>query len=332
MKIDRKWLAFSAGAVAMIAAASPVHAQATRTYVSAVGDDANPCSRTAPCKTFAGTISKTATGGEINCIDPGSFGTFTITKSITVDCSGMIAGQTASGTTGIIINAPLGSRIVLRGLSITGAPTAAPGNFGIRYLAGSSVLIEDCIIQNFVATPSAGVGISVAITGDEGRLTINNTTIANNGTAGVGGGISLTPTGTATLKVALSNVLFVNNANAALTINTAGGTGGSVSVAVEGSRFSANSGAGIAASAGANMPIALMVRDSAIVNNTSGIVATGATMTGRVGRTVITGNGTGLLVVGGASLFSYGNNELDGNPTVGAPNNGSFTGVVIPTR
>src|SRR5438477_3797204 len=46
-------------------------AQATRTWVSGVGDDVNPCSRTAPCKTFAGAISKTAGGGEIDVLDPG---------------------------------------------------------------------------------------------------------------------------------------------------------------------------------------------------------------------------------------------------------------------
>jgi hypothetical protein len=60
----------------------PANAQATRTWVSGVGDDANPCSRTAPCKTFAGAISKTAAGGEINVLDPGGFGAVTITKSI----------------------------------------------------------------------------------------------------------------------------------------------------------------------------------------------------------------------------------------------------------
>ena len=39
--------------------ATMAQAQATRTWVSGVGDDVNPCSRTAPCKTFAGAISKT---------------------------------------------------------------------------------------------------------------------------------------------------------------------------------------------------------------------------------------------------------------------------------
>ena len=79
-------------------------AQATRTWVSGVGDDANPCSRTAPCKTFAGAISKTASPGEIDCLDPGGFGAVTITKSITIDCSETLGGVLVSGTNGIVVN------------------------------------------------------------------------------------------------------------------------------------------------------------------------------------------------------------------------------------
>src|SRR5260370_6377410 len=82
-----------------------VSAQAQRTWVSGVGDDVNPCSRTAPCKTFAGAIFKTAPGGEIDVLDPGSFGAVTITKAITIDGGGgIIAGITASAVNGIIVN------------------------------------------------------------------------------------------------------------------------------------------------------------------------------------------------------------------------------------
>src|SRR5712691_8776960 len=79
-------------------------AQATRTWVSGVGDDVNPCSRTAPCKTWAGAISKTAVGGEIDAIDPGGFGTVTITKSITIDGAGTLASILAAGTNGVNVN------------------------------------------------------------------------------------------------------------------------------------------------------------------------------------------------------------------------------------
>ena len=101
--MKRLFVTLMAAMVAMFVA-SPAMAQATRTWVSGVGDDVNPCSRTAPCKTFAGAISKTATGGEINCLDPGGFGTVTITKSITIDCTGTFGSTLASGTIGFNIN------------------------------------------------------------------------------------------------------------------------------------------------------------------------------------------------------------------------------------
>src|SRR5271154_4646234 len=101
----------------------PASAQATRTWISGVGDDVNPCSRTAPCKTFAGAISKTAAGGEIDCLDPGGFGAVTITKSITLDCGGGVGGEVGSilvtGTNGITINGA-GAQVKIRNITING--------------------------------------------------------------------------------------------------------------------------------------------------------------------------------------------------------------------
>src|SRR6185436_15456001 len=114
----------------MFATVSIAQAQASRTWVSGVGDDANPCSRTAPCKTWAGAISKTAAGGEIDALDPGGYGVVTITKSITLDGAGTMASILASGTTGVIINAGANDVVILRNLSINGAgPT--PGLNGV---------------------------------------------------------------------------------------------------------------------------------------------------------------------------------------------------------
>src|SRR6516164_10666767 len=95
-------------------------AQATRTWVSGVGDDANPCSRTAPCKTFAGAISKTAPAGEIDTLDPGGFGAVTITKSITIDGTAGLAGVLVSGTNGIVVNAGSGDVVILRNIDFNG--------------------------------------------------------------------------------------------------------------------------------------------------------------------------------------------------------------------
>src|SRR5881396_3472418 len=109
-------------AIFTFAFASMAQAQATRTWVSGVGDDANPCSRTAPCKTFAGAISKTAGGGEINVLDPGGFGGVTITKSITIS-STFEAGVLVSGTPGITVAAGINDTVVLEGLDIEGLGT-----------------------------------------------------------------------------------------------------------------------------------------------------------------------------------------------------------------
>lgn len=153
-------------------------AQATRTWVSGVGDDVNPCSRTAPCKTFAGAIFKTATGGEISVLDPGGFGAVTITKPITIDGTGMLAGVLASLTTGVTIRItevkdPVLSAVRLRGLSINGASN---GVNGINIMAAGSVSVEDCVIDGFKSN-----GILVGA----GTLFVRNTTIRNNQTAGI---------------------------------------------------------------------------------------------------------------------------------------------------
>src|SRR5689334_16527975 len=102
-------------------------AQATRTWVSGVGDDVNPCSRTAPCKTFAGAISKTAPGGEIDCLDPGGFGTVTVTKGMTFDCIGTLGSSLNSGTSGFVINAGANDTVTIRNITINGAGTGVNG-------------------------------------------------------------------------------------------------------------------------------------------------------------------------------------------------------------
>ncbi len=138
-------------------AATPAMAQATRTWVSGVGDDANPCSRTAPCKTFAGAISKTAATGEINVLDPGGFGAVTITKSITIRSDHVQAGVLVSGTNGIVINAGAGDRVVLIGLDIEGLGT---GINGVNVIQAGEVLIQNCTIHNF---QSGGLGVGVLL-------------------------------------------------------------------------------------------------------------------------------------------------------------------------
>ena len=153
--------------------AAPAHAQATRTWVSGVGDDANPCSRTAPCKTFAGAISKTATAGEINCLDSGGFGTLTITKQMTVRCEGVIAGVlTSGGVNGIIVNLPNATdRAVLSGLDFEGLGTA--GN-GVKIVGTGRTVIENCQIRHFSNNGIELVGTAGASAVVARSLIVNN--------------------------------------------------------------------------------------------------------------------------------------------------------------
>jgi hypothetical protein len=149
---------------------APVQAQATRTWVSGVGDDANPCSRTAPCKTFAGAISKTAAGGEINVLDPGGFGTVTITKSISI-ISTVEAGVLAAGTNGIVVSVLPTDRVLLEGLDIEGVNT---GLNGIQIIGGGRTTIRKCSIRNFTQNGVNLVGTASARAVIEDSLILNS--------------------------------------------------------------------------------------------------------------------------------------------------------------
>jgi len=154
--------------------------QATRTWVSGVGDDINPCSRTAPCKTFAGAISKTAKNGEINCLDPAGFGAVTITKSITIDCEDTQGSILSSGTNGVIINITDATdskkAVKIRGISINGAVT---GINGIRILAANMVNVEEVAIDGVTQH-----GISVE---GSSQVVVKNSSIRSNGGSGING-------------------------------------------------------------------------------------------------------------------------------------------------
>lgn len=151
-------------AVAVVAAGFSTVANAqTRTWVSGTGSDANPCSRTAPCQTFAGAFSKTATNGEISCLDPSGFGTINITKSITINGDGTLASILNSGTTGIIVNITTNlatDKVVVRNVSIQGAGT---GTDGVRVIDGAEVILDNITIGGFT---DAGVDVTQSQSGN----------------------------------------------------------------------------------------------------------------------------------------------------------------------
>ncbi|HWU51485.1 MAG TPA: right-handed parallel beta-helix repeat-containing protein [Tahibacter sp.] len=280
------------------------HAQATRTWVSGVGDDANPCSRTAPCKTFAGAISKTAAGGAISVLDPGGFGAVTITKSITIETDGQLAGVLSAGTNGVIVNAGAADVVILRGLQINGAGT---GLNGIRYLAGSNLIVEDCTINGVTTN---GIDFVPSVT--TSKLLLRNTTITR---ASGGAGISVAPTGTGSAALTIENSRIYANKNG---ITLTSGT-----LALNNSVVSQNDLNGVFAnSSGAN--ITVNVNGSTISNNAAvGIRALNGTASVFVSNSTITGNGTGVLAAGGSAISTYKTNRLNSNTT-----NGTFTAIL----
>ena len=308
--------------------ATPASAQATRTWVSGVGDDVNPCSRTAPCKTFAGAISKTAAGGEINCLDPGGFGAVTITKSMTISCPYTEGGALAGGN-GIVVNLPAASDVVfIRGLDIFGVN---PPTNGIRFINNGTLHVEDTVIRRFNAANSQGISFQPS---GPAELYVSNSTIAENGNAATGGGILIQPTGAAgTAQVVLNNVRVHNNANNGVLVNTTGNTAAAgINVVIDDSSISGNATGIAVITPAATTTAVVMLTNSVVANNSgTGIVANGGTAQMRVRLTTVTGNATGVTPAGGAVILTEGNNQVSGNPAVGVPNNGSFTAAAPPS-
>jgi len=284
-----------------LAAVPAAHAQATRTWVSGVGDDANPCSRTAPCKTFAGAISKTAAGGEISVLDPGGFGSVTITKSITINGDGTLAGILASGTNGIIVNAAATDKVVIRNLSINGATT---GLNGIRYLAGGQLTVDNVTIYGFQAgATSRAIDVALAASG---KLLVNDTSITN-----CEAGIRLAASA-GTLQATLDNVRIENTDGHALDSSSG-------FVTIKHSNFSNNAFAGVLAGGA----FAINIEDTVLAFNNAGVNSAVAGGHIRISGTTIVNNTTGVIIVAGAFVDSAGNNHIDGNGSTTAPN-GTF--------
>jgi hypothetical protein len=310
---------------ALFMAPVAAQAQATRTWVSGVGDDVNPCSRTAPCKTFAGAISKTATGGEIDVLDPGGFGAVTITKSITIASEGAgEGGVAASGTFGITVNcvSDPNCNVVLRGLQIDGGPTSSPGLIGVRFLLGKSLTIQNCQIRNFIGASPNGYGVTVTTSSGTQSLTMENTTVNNNGTASSGGGVFVAPTGSATVNVALNNVVLSNN-YFGFRADSSGTTGG-VFAAVSNSQVIGNAFGGIAA-VGNTVASQVSVVHSTVMGNGVGVNANGgsANISLTLNGSEIAYNPIGYKQQNTAVMNTLKNNSIHDNPS----NTGTLTTI-----
>jgi Right handed beta helix region len=291
--------------------AVPAHAQASRTWVSGTGDDVNPCSRTAPCKTYAGAISKTATNGEINCLDPGGFGALTITKSISVVCDYTEGGVLAANVNGFIVNAPAGSIVTLKGQDIE---CFATGINGIEMVNVGVVLhVHKTQIRNCRASGGNGNGILVANNSGVSTVLVADSYITDNGGTNQNAGILVRPTAGAQTNVIVDNVRLEANTNG-IFMDGAGG-GGASNVNVKRSLISGNSTNGVSVF-GTGALMRATVADSLISSNAgSGVTAAGAGASVKIGSNTITHNVTGVS----GSAQSFKNNQIVDNGTDGTP-------------
>jgi len=281
----------------VVLSAAMMYGQASRTWVSGVGDDANPCSRTAPCKTFAGAISKTAPGGEIDALDPGGFGALTITKAITLDGGGgQVASVLVAGTNGIVVQAGGSDVVIIRNLRLNGISGSGNGGFnGIRWLSGKSLHIENCTIFGFTQN---AIDIEKS---DGGHAFISNTVTANNGNAGL------------LVKNAANNVtVTVTNSNLSDSVFGIQAQDFSI-VSVFGSEITGNTNTGLQAQTTVGFST-LIVYNSSVTHNSIG-VNTASGGTSWLSAVGFFDNAVGIT---GAAPSNTAKNNF--NNTTGAPN------------
>jgi hypothetical protein len=297
--------------VFVLALASLANAQATRTWVSGVGDDVNPCSRTAPCKTYAGAISKTAKDGEISTLDPGGFGAVTITKSITINGThGQGYGSIlAALTTGVIINITdvndIRKTVRLRTLDINGASS---GTDGIRINSALKVYVEDTVIDGFTNR-----GINDIRTNANGQLYVSDSKIRNT-----------TQSGLVALPTAPGNIIaMINNTSVQGSGSNSGIVfSGNVKGVVRNAFVTGNSSSGFFADGSSEMTI----ESSVSSHNGTGITATSPAIV-RLFSSTVTNNTTSIPVASQPQVRSTSpaTNKITGNTTNNLPTGPAVT-------
>lgn len=290
-------LKLSLSILAIVCLAGSASAQATRTWVSGVGDDVNPCSRTAPCKTFAGAISKTARNGYIHVLDPGGFGTVTITKSITIDGTPFLAGVLAAGTTGINVNItdfvadPLAT-VTLRNLDIEGAAT---GLRGVNISSAKKVVIDGCRILGFRGNPGRGIDSTTTVANMS--ILVRNTVITHS----LAQGIRLSGPAAGAISLDVQDSTINQNDNTAIDLIA------NARAVVGSSDLSQNGSAGVFAEAGTTLA------DVAFTRMSQNIIAASALNGGviRLYNSQLVENSTSI----NGNVISHGNNAVIGNTT-----------------
>lgn len=300
-------------------ASSPLFAASARTFVASNGVDANPCSLTAPCRSFAAAVAQTNTGGEIIVLDSAGYGSVTITNAVSITASaGIYAGVSVSSGTGIIVNAPSGV-VALRGLTITGAG----GSHGIDYLGGATLRLDRVEISGF----SAAGGVALyAFASSAGRLYLADVDVHNNY---FGAGFATT---SGNLIIGIERSRFDDNQsgltigdNTIATLRDVSVRGNAVygmvvspsststaSVTCDGCFLVDNASVGVFSGvANGSAPI-LHFRHSIVEGSSTGL-QTASEAKVYLSDTTITRNGTGVQPVFNGENFSFGDNMLYGN-------------------
>jgi hypothetical protein len=281
-------------AIFTFAFASMAQAQASRTWVSGVGDDVNPCSRTAPCKTFAGAISKTAAGGEISVLDPGGYGAVSINKAMTIDGGGgQVASILASGGNGVNVTAGTNDVVILRNIRFNGIrQTPNAGLDAIKWNSGKTLIVENC---NIFGWGSNGVNVLLTVANNQ-HLSIKNSIIENNAGTGIVVANTAGP-----VHAVVDNTSVDANLNSGFIAAT------NCIANLSNSTFSHNTTAGVNVTAGSTQTDA----DTCLIaSNGDGIRAVASTT--RIANCRITANTNGINFTGG-TVFSFGDNKVKGN-------------------
>jgi hypothetical protein len=304
MKTTRLALNMMAVFAACLFCNTLVQAQASRTWVSDSGNDANPCSKAAPCRTFAGAIVKTAAGGKITCLDMGGFGSVTITKSITIDCRRTRGDILSASTQGVVINAQTTDKIILQGLDIDGDGTG--GLDGIRFLAGGSLHVEDTTVSNM--TNGLNVGLNQAA---DARVYVTNSYMRNNSNVG----IFVANASAGVIYMTIERTMSENNSYGLI-------VRGNGRVVARNSAFSGNSNTGILSEVLVAGPVSVIdVINCAVTSNGTGLSSGNSLQANqgnlRVSGSTISFNGTGVTA-GNGTASTFDDNILRDNTESGA--------------
>jgi hypothetical protein len=305
-----------ATSLASVLVAAPAQAQVARTFVSTTGSDSNNCANVAtPCRHFQNAVNATVLGGDVVALDPGNYGSITVTRGITIDGQGWAyVSPPGGGGNAITINANSADIVTIHGVVLDGAGVTA-GTNGIVFNSGGSLTDTDCVARNFVlnGVPPLGNGILLQPTSGTLNFLIANTTVSNNSW-----GIHyIPPSGSPNANGVIDHVIAIDasTGGSGIAINDSSSGGGTVSVAISNSVTSRN-GIGIAVgNSFSPLQIQVSIDSVTAAGNITGIAVSG-TPTMLLGRSVITGNGTGISNdTSPNTLYTYKDNRIDKNFT-----------------